>query len=173
LANRRSGSLCAVHRDDLGASCPPVPFFQGLVLRIVPKCVQSERRQRRALAVSGRSDSSHSTSVTSPRVAVRALCEDGHAGAEYVLTGPPSPSQSSRCPPSVALLTARFASKRSRQTRRGASDFHSCRHSSGICCSTPGLRPSANLPTFTSTVAQITGSTFLDWTTDHAVEFRA
>src|SRR5205814_6757374 len=27
------------------------------------------------------------------RVAVRALCEDGHAGAEYVLTGPQSLSQ--------------------------------------------------------------------------------
>ena len=27
-------------------------------------------------------------------VAVRALCEDGHAGAEYVLTGPQSLSQS-------------------------------------------------------------------------------
>ena len=30
-------------------------------------------------------------------VAVRALCEDGHAGAEYVLTGPQSLTQASRC----------------------------------------------------------------------------
>ena len=35
-------------------------------------------------------------------VAVRALSEDGHAGAEYVLTGPQSLSQSSRCLLSVA-----------------------------------------------------------------------
>jgi uncharacterized protein YbjT (DUF2867 family) len=36
------------------------------------------------------------------RVAVHALCEDGHSAAEYVLTGPQSLTSSSSCPSSVA-----------------------------------------------------------------------
>ena len=64
-------------------------------------------------------------------VAVRALCEDGHAGAEYVLTGRQSLSQFEQVLNNRSrFLAARFVSNISRQTRRGASGFHSCRHSS-------------------------------------------
>jgi uncharacterized protein YbjT (DUF2867 family) len=52
-------------------------------------------------------------------VAVRALCRDGHAGAEYVLTGPQSLTSSSKWQQSADFLAVTCASKRSHQTRPG------------------------------------------------------
>ncbi len=55
-------------------------------------------------------------------VAVRALCEEGHSGAEYVLTGPQSLSQAEQLHRDRLRASGdRCASKRSRRMRRVAS----------------------------------------------------
>jgi uncharacterized protein YbjT (DUF2867 family) len=108
-------------------------------------------------------------------VAVRALCEQGHAGAEYVLTGPQSLSQFEQ------LSTIGRAIGRSLRIEEISPD--EARHE----LLTLGPLPAVNMllnawaaalgqpAHVTSTVAEITGApakTFLEWATDHAVEFR-
>lgn len=107
-------------------------------------------------------------------VGVRALCEDGHAGAEYVLTGPQSLSQFEQISTigNVAGRSLRIEEMPPEEALR---------------------EPLARMPAFvvnmlldawaaaigqpalvTSTVAEITGAparTFRDWASDHAVEF--
>jgi uncharacterized protein YbjT (DUF2867 family) len=105
-------------------------------------------------------------------VAVRALCEDGHAGAEYVLTGPQSLSQFDQVATIGRVLgrSLRIEELSPDEARREL----------------PSVIPSMLLdawaaaigqPAFvTPTVAQIIGTparTFLAWATDHAAEFRA
>jgi uncharacterized protein YbjT (DUF2867 family) len=105
-------------------------------------------------------------------VAVRALCEDGHVGAEYVLTGPQSLSQFDQVATIGRVLgrSLRIEELTPDEARREL----------------PSIIPSMLLdawaaaigqPAFvTSTVAQIIGTparTFLAWATDHAAEFRA
>jgi len=109
-------------------------------------------------------------------VAVRALCEDGHAGAEYVLTGPQSLTQFEQISTigSVIGRSLRIEEMSREEARRE---------------SLPGIPASAvnmlldawaaavGQPAFvTSTFAEITGAparTFRDWATDHAAAFRA
>jgi len=109
--------------------------------------------------------------------AVRTLCDDGHAGAEYVLTGPQSLTQREQ------IHTIGRAIGRSLRVEEMS----------------PDEAPTELLPTFgsaivvdmllnawaaavgrpafvTSTFAELTGAsprTFLDWATDHAAEFRS
>jgi uncharacterized protein YbjT (DUF2867 family) len=108
-------------------------------------------------------------------VAVRTLCEDAHSGAEYVLTGPQSLSQFEQI--------ATIGSVLGRALRiEGISAEDWLRE-------LPGFLPpfvakylldawtaAIGQPAFiTSTVAELTGSparTFLEWTTDHAAQFR-
>lgn len=102
-------------------------------------------------------------------VAVRALCEEGHAGAEYVVTGPQSLTQKKQ------ILTIGRAIGRSLRVEEISPDE-----------ARSGLLPDMLLnawaaaigqPAFvTSTCAEITGAparTFLEWATDHAAEFRS
>jgi uncharacterized protein YbjT (DUF2867 family) len=108
-------------------------------------------------------------------VAVRALCDDGHAGAEYVLTGPQSLSQFEQ------LSTIGRAIGRPLRIEEISPD--EARHE----LLTLGPLPAVNMllnawaaalgqpAHVTSTVAEITGApakTFLEWATDHAAEFR-
>src|SRR5262249_8735953 len=109
-------------------------------------------------------------------VAVRALCEDGHSGAEYVLTGPESLTQFEQ----VSIIGRVIA--RSLRVEEISPD-----EAKREVFSTAGVpAAAANMlldawaaaigqPAFvTSTFAEITGAparTFLDWATDHAAQF--
>jgi uncharacterized protein YbjT (DUF2867 family) len=109
-------------------------------------------------------------------VAVRALCEDGHAGAEYVVTGPQSLTQAEQ------LHTIGRAIGRSLRVEEMSPDE-----------ARSELLPVLGSPTVvnmlldawaaavgqpawvTSTFAELTGApprTFLEWATDHAAAFR-
>ena len=109
-------------------------------------------------------------------VAVRALCEDGHAGAEYVLTGPQSLSQVEQ------VLTIGQVIGRSLRVEEISPD-EARRELLGLMPLSlvnillDAWAAAIGRPAFvTSTVEEITGAparTFLDWATDHAAEFRA
>jgi uncharacterized protein YbjT (DUF2867 family) len=109
-------------------------------------------------------------------VAVRALCEDAHAGAEYVLTGPQSLTQFEQ------VATIGRAIGRSLRLEEISPD--EARRE----LLTIGPLPAVNMllqawaaaigqpAHVTSTVAEIIGAppkTFFDWATDNAAEFRA
>jgi len=80
-------------------------------------------------------------------VAARVLCDEGHTGAEYVLSPGHSRSHNlSRYPRSVARSAVRCSFKRYRQTRRSVSYPRSCLHSLQRCCSMPGRRLQAYPP---------------------------
>ena len=109
-------------------------------------------------------------------VAVRALCEDGHAGAEYVLTGPQSLSQAEQVHTigSVIGRPLRIEEISPDEARRELLVLMPAfvvnmlldAWSAGI--GQPAL--------VTSTVRELKGAparTFLDWVVDHAAEFRA
>ncbi len=109
-------------------------------------------------------------------VAVRALLEDGHAGAEYVLTGPQSLSQFEQVATIGRVIgrSLRIEEISPDQARRElltllpASVVSMLLDAWGAAIGQPAL--------VTSTVAEITGAparTFLDWVTDHAAEFQA
>jgi uncharacterized protein YbjT (DUF2867 family) len=109
-------------------------------------------------------------------VAVRALCEDGPAGAEYVLTGPQSLSQFEQ------ISTIGGAIGRSLRIEEISPEAARSESLPGIPAFVMNLLLDAwaaaiGRPAFvTSTVAEITGAparTFRDWAIDHAAEFRA
>ena len=108
-------------------------------------------------------------------VAVRTLCEDGHSGAEYVLTGPQSLSQFEQIA-TIGNVLGRSLRIEEVSPENWLSEL-------------PGFLPSfvakylldawaaaIGQPAFvTSTVAEVTGlppRTFLNWATDHAAQFR-
>jgi uncharacterized protein YbjT (DUF2867 family) len=108
-------------------------------------------------------------------VAVRALCENGHAGAEYVLTGPQSLTHTQQ----VSIIGRAIG--RSLEIEEISPDEWRC----GCLPHWPetivnmlldAWAAAVGQPAFvTSTVAERTGAparTFLDWATDHAAEFR-
>jgi uncharacterized protein YbjT (DUF2867 family) len=102
-------------------------------------------------------------------VAVRALCDDGHAGAEYVLTGPQSLTQLAQ----ISII-GDVIGRPLRIEEIAPEDPENAplpRMLLGAWAAAIGQ------PAYvTSTVAEITGSparTFRDWATDHAVQFRA
>lgn len=107
-------------------------------------------------------------------VAVRSLCEEGHAGAEYVLTGPESSTQFEQISTIGRVLdrSLRIEQISPDEARRGLLRI--------------GPLPAVNMlldawaaaigqPAFvTLTVADITGAparAFADWVTDHSAEF--
>jgi uncharacterized protein YbjT (DUF2867 family) len=109
-------------------------------------------------------------------VAVRALCDDGHAGAEYVLTGPQSLTQLEQ------LTTISTVIGRSLRTEEISPD--EARRE----LLTIGPLPAVNMllaawqaamsqpAHVTATAAQVTGAPariFLEWATDHAAAFQA
>jgi uncharacterized protein YbjT (DUF2867 family) len=108
-------------------------------------------------------------------VAVRALCEDGHTGAEYVLTGPQSLSQFEQVSEIGRVIgrSLRIEEISPEEARRELL--------------TIGPLPAVNMllqawaaaigqpAHVTSTVLEITGArphTFHDWASDNAAEFR-
>ena len=108
-------------------------------------------------------------------VAIRALCEDGHAGEEYVLTGPESLSHSEQ----VSIIgevigrPLRFEELSPEEARRELLAemplpvIDMLLNAWAAAIDHPAL--------VTSTVADVTGTparTFRDWVTDHAAEFR-
>ena len=109
-------------------------------------------------------------------VAVRTLCEDGHACAEYVLTGPQSLTQAEQ------VHTIGRAIERSLRVEEISPD-----EAQSELLPVLGSPAVVNMllnawaaaigqPAFvTSTFAELTGApprTFLEWATDHAAEFR-
>ena len=109
-------------------------------------------------------------------VAVRALREDGHGRAEYVLTGPESLSQFEQ----VSTI-GEVIGRRLRIEEMSPDEW---RRQMLPLAPAPVLNKlldawaaATGLPAYvTSTVAEITGRparTFRDWATDHAAEFRA
>jgi uncharacterized protein YbjT (DUF2867 family) len=106
-------------------------------------------------------------------VAVRALCEDGHVGAEYVLTGPQSLTQIEQIS-TIARVTGR--SLRIEEISPGDARREWATAPGGNML-LDAFAAAIGQPAFvTSTVAEITGAparTFLEWATDHAAEFRA
>ncbi|HTM24578.1 MAG TPA: NAD(P)H-binding protein [Vicinamibacterales bacterium] len=110
-------------------------------------------------------------------VAVRVLCEDGHAGAEYVVTGPQSLTQAEQ------VHTIGRAIGRSLRVEEIPPD-----EARSALLPVLGSPTAVNMllnawaaaigqPAFvTSTFAELTGTaprTFLEWAVDHAADFRA
>ena len=108
-------------------------------------------------------------------VPVHALCEEGHAGAEYVLTGPQSLSQLKQISTIGGVIgrSLRMEEISPDEARRE------------LLLLMPAFVVNMLLDAWaaaigqsalvTSTVAEITGAparTFRDWVTDHATEFR-
>jgi len=109
-------------------------------------------------------------------VAVRALCEDGHAGAEYVLTGPQSLTQFEQVSTIGRVIdrSLRIEEMSPDEARREwlptwpAPVVNMLLDAWAAAIGQPAL--------VTSTFLEITGSTpraFFDWARDHADEFRS
>ena len=109
-------------------------------------------------------------------VAVRTLCEDGHAGAEYVLTGPQSLSQFEQMSTigSVIGRSLRIEEMMPDEARRELlriEPLHAVNMLLNAWAAAVGQPAHV-----TSTVAEITGMparTLVDWATDNAGEFRS
>jgi uncharacterized protein YbjT (DUF2867 family) len=109
-------------------------------------------------------------------VAVRALCEDGHAGAEYVLTGPQSLSQFEQVSAigrviGRSLRIEEISPDEARRELLTIGPLVAVNMLLGAWAAAIGQPAHV-----TSTVAEITGAparTFLDWATDNAAAFRA
>jgi len=110
------------------------------------------------------------------RVAVRALCEDGHAGREYVLTGPQSLSQFDQVSTIGRVIgrSLRIEEISPDEARREwlpmvpAFVVNMLLDSWAAAIGQPAL--------VTSTVGEITGEparTFQEWATDHIAEFQS
>jgi uncharacterized protein YbjT (DUF2867 family) len=108
-------------------------------------------------------------------VAVRALCQDGHAAAEYVLTGPQSLSQFEQISTIGAVMGRSLhieeilpdQARRELLTLMPAFVLNILLDAWAAAIGQPAH--------VTSTVAELTGAparTFRDWATEHAVEFR-
>jgi uncharacterized protein YbjT (DUF2867 family) len=109
-------------------------------------------------------------------VAVRALCEDGHAGADYVLTGPQSLSQSEQIS-TIAGVLGRSLRIEEMTPEDARSESLPGIPALAVNMLLDAWAAAIGQPAFmTSTVAEITGAparTFRDWAADHAAEFRA
>jgi uncharacterized protein YbjT (DUF2867 family) len=109
-------------------------------------------------------------------VAVRALCDDGHAAAEYVLTGPQSLSQSEQL--SIigramgrSLKCVEISPDEARRELLSIAPLPAVNML--LAAWAAALGQPAHV---TSTVSEITGApprSFLDWATDNAAGFRA
>ena len=108
-------------------------------------------------------------------VAVRALCEDGHAGAEYVLTGPQSLAQSEQIS-TIGDVIGRPLRVEEISPEDARSELLPIMPAFVINMLLNAWAAAIGQPALvTSTVAEITGAparTFRDWATDHAPDFR-
>ena len=108
-------------------------------------------------------------------VAVRVLRDDGHAGAEYVLTGPQSLSQFEQIS-TIGRVIGRTLSIQEIPPDEAQSELSATMPAFIVKMLLDAWSAGAGLPAFvTSTVAEITGTparTFFDWANDHAADFR-
>jgi uncharacterized protein YbjT (DUF2867 family) len=109
-------------------------------------------------------------------VAVRALCEDGHAGGEYVLTGPQSLSQFEQVS-TIGRVTGRALRIEEISPDEAQRELLRIGPLVAVNMLLQAWAAALGQPAYvTSTVAEITGApakTFVDWVTDNAAEFRA
>ena len=107
-------------------------------------------------------------------VAVRVLCEEGHARAEYVLTGPQSLTQAEQIS-TIGSVIGRPLSVEEIPPSDAHHELLTIMPASVANMLLNAWNAAAGLPAFvTCTVGEITGAparTFFDWATDHAAEF--
>jgi uncharacterized protein YbjT (DUF2867 family) len=108
-------------------------------------------------------------------VAVRALCEDGHAGVEHVLTGPQSLTHAEQVS-IIGRAIGRPVSLHEIPPDQAGQELLSVLPPFIVTMLMNAWAAAAGQPAFvTSAVAEITGEparTFLEWATDHAAEFQ-
>jgi uncharacterized protein YbjT (DUF2867 family) len=109
-------------------------------------------------------------------VAVRTLCEDGHAGAEYVVTGPQSLTQAEQVH-TIGRAIGRWLRVEEMSRDEAHSELLPVLGSPAVINMLLNAWAAAvGQPAFvTSTCAEVTGTparTFLEWATDHAAAFR-
>jgi len=109
-------------------------------------------------------------------VAVRALCEDGHAAAEYVLTGPQSLSQLEQISTIAGAIgrSLRIEEMSPEEARSECLAYFPALVANMLLDAWAAATGQPAL--VTSTFTEITGAptrTFRDWAMDHAAEFRA
>jgi uncharacterized protein YbjT (DUF2867 family) len=108
-------------------------------------------------------------------VAVRALCQDGHAGAEYVLTGPQSLTQFEQLS-TIGRVIGRSLRIEEISPDEARRDLLTIGPTAAVNMLLDAWGAAIGQPAFvTTTVADITGAparTFADWVTDHSAEFR-
>jgi uncharacterized protein YbjT (DUF2867 family) len=109
-------------------------------------------------------------------VAVHALCEHGHAGAEYVLTGPQSLSQAEQVS-TIGLAIGRSLRVEEISADQARHEWLTTMPASVMNMLLDAWAAAIGHPAFvTSTVAEIAGAparTFLEWARDHAAEFQS
>lgn len=109
-------------------------------------------------------------------VAVRALCEDGHDRAEYVLTGPQSISQFEQIS-TIGRALGRALRIEELSPDEARRELLTIGPLAAVNMLLTAWAAAVGQPAHvTSTVAEIIGApahTFLDWATDNAAEFRA
>jgi len=109
-------------------------------------------------------------------VAVRALCEDGHAGAEYVLTGPQSLSQFEQMS-TIARVLGRSLRIEEISPDEAPHELLTIGPLVAVNMLLSAWAAAIGQPAHvTSTVVEMTGAParpFLDWATDHAADIRA
>src|SRR5437867_10298138 len=107
---------------------------------------------------------------------VRALCEDGHAGAEYVLTGPQSLSQFEQIS-TIGDVIGRSLRIEEMSLEEAKEELLPVMPALAVKMLLDAWAAAIGQPAHvTSTFAEITGAparTFRDWATDHAAAFRA
>ena len=110
-------------------------------------------------------------------VAVRALCEDGHGGAAYVLTGPQSLTQAEQVHTIGRALERPLRVEEISPDEARSELLPVLGSSTFVNILLNAWAAAIGQPAFvTSTFAELTGGpprTFFEWATDHAVEFRA
>ena len=108
-------------------------------------------------------------------VAVRALCEDGHAGAEYVLTGPQSLSQFEQVS-TIGSVIGRSLHIEEISPGEARRELLRIGPLPAVNMLLQAWAAAIGQPAhITSTVEEVTGTpakTFLRWTTDNAAEFQ-
>jgi uncharacterized protein YbjT (DUF2867 family) len=108
-------------------------------------------------------------------VAVRALCQDGHAGAEYVLTGPQSLTQFEQLS-TIGRVIGRSLRIEEISPDEARRELLTIGPTAAVNMLLDAWGAAIGQPAFvTTTVADITGAparTFADWVTEHSAEFR-
>jgi uncharacterized protein YbjT (DUF2867 family) len=109
-------------------------------------------------------------------VAVRALCEDGHAGAEYVLTGPESLSHFEQVS-TIGRVIGRSLRLEEISPEQARRELLTSMPLSIVNMLLDAWAAALGQPAHvTSTIEKLTGAparSFHDWATDHAAEFGA